>query len=42
MLEEKLEAPPGRIALPHGADCNLRVDEVGGVQLVEPAISAGP
>jgi uncharacterized protein (DUF427 family) len=32
---EKLEPVPGQTVVPHGADRNLSVDEVGGVQLVE-------
>ena len=32
-------ALPGQTVLPHGADRNPSVDEIGGVQLVEPATS---
>jgi uncharacterized protein (DUF427 family) len=32
---EKLEPVPGQTVVPHGADRNLSVDEVGGIQLVE-------
>jgi uncharacterized protein (DUF427 family) len=38
---EKLEPLPGQTVLPHGPDRNLSVDEIGGVQLVEPATSEG-
>jgi uncharacterized protein (DUF427 family) len=38
---EKLEPVPGQTVLPHGPDRNLSVDEVGGIQLVEPAPTAG-
>jgi uncharacterized protein (DUF427 family) len=37
---EKLEALPGQTVLPHGRDRNLSVDEIGGIQLVEPVTSA--
>jgi Domain of unknown function (DUF427) len=39
---EKLEPLPGQTVLPRGPDRNLSVDEIGGVQLVEPATSEGP
>lgn len=39
---EKLEPLRGQTVLPHGPDRNLSVDEIGGVQLVEPANSEGP
>jgi hypothetical protein len=39
---EKLEPLPGQTVLPHGPDRNLSVDEIGAVQLVEPANSGGP
>jgi len=32
---EKLEEPPGQNVIPHGADRNLSVDEVGGIQLAD-------
>ena len=38
---EKLEPAPGQTVLPHGPDCNISVDEIGGIQLVERATSAG-
>jgi uncharacterized protein (DUF427 family) len=38
---ERLDPAPGQTVLPHGPDRNLSVDEIGGVQLVEPATSAG-
>ncbi len=38
---EKLEPLPGQTVVPHGPDRNLSVDEVGGVELVEPATSEG-
>jgi uncharacterized protein (DUF427 family) len=38
---EKLEPVPGQTVLPHGPDRNLSVDEIGGIQLVEHATSAG-
>jgi uncharacterized protein (DUF427 family) len=37
---EKLEQVPGQNVVAHGADRNLSVDEVGGVELVESEISA--
>jgi uncharacterized protein (DUF427 family) len=37
---EKLEPAPGQTVLPHGPDRNLSVDEIGGIELVEPAASA--
>jgi hypothetical protein len=38
---EKLKPATGQTVLPHGPDRNLSVDEIGGIQLVEPATSAG-
>jgi uncharacterized protein (DUF427 family) len=38
---EKLDPAPGQTVVAHGPDRNLSVDEIGGVQLVEPATSAG-
>lgn len=38
---EKLEPVPGQTVFAHGPARNLSVDEVGGVQLVEPANSEG-
>ncbi len=38
---EKPEPVPGQTVLPHGPDRNLSVDEIGGIQLVEHATSAG-
>jgi uncharacterized protein (DUF427 family) len=37
---EKLEEAPGQAVLAHGADRNLSVDEVGGIQLAEDAVPA--
>jgi uncharacterized protein (DUF427 family) len=37
---EKLEPAPGQTVLPHGPDRNLSVDEIGGIQLSEEAVSA--
>jgi uncharacterized protein (DUF427 family) len=37
---EKLEPAPGQSVLPHGPDRNLSVDEIGGIQLAEEAVSA--
>jgi uncharacterized protein (DUF427 family) len=37
---EKLEPVPGQTVLPHGPDRNLSVDEIGGIELVEPATAA--
>jgi uncharacterized protein (DUF427 family) len=37
---EKLEPAPGQSVLPHGPDRNLTVDEIGGIQLAEEAVSA--
>ena len=37
---EKLEPAPGQNVLPHGADRNLSVDEIGGIQLVEDGVTA--
>ncbi len=37
---EKLEPVPGQEVVAHGPDRNLSVDEMGGIQLVERAISA--
>jgi hypothetical protein len=37
---EKLEPAPGQNVLPHGPDRNLSVDEFGGIQLAEEAVSA--
>jgi uncharacterized protein (DUF427 family) len=37
---EKLEEAPGQAVLAHGADRNLSVDEVGGIQLPEEPIPA--
>jgi uncharacterized protein (DUF427 family) len=34
---EKLEAAPGQNVISHGADRNLSVDEIGGIQLVDEA-----
>jgi uncharacterized protein (DUF427 family) len=39
---EKLEPVPGQTVLPHGPDRNLSVDEIGGVELVQPAASELP
>jgi hypothetical protein len=38
---ERLQRAHGQTVVPHDLDCNLTVDEIGGVQLVEPATSAG-
>jgi hypothetical protein len=38
---ETLQSAPGQTVVPHGLDRNLSVDEIGGVQLVEPANSLG-
>jgi hypothetical protein len=37
---EKLEPVPGQAVLPHGPDRNLSVDEIGDIELVEPATAA--
>jgi hypothetical protein len=37
---EKLEPVRGQSVLPHGPDCNLTVDEIGGIQLAEDAATA--
>ncbi|MDX6555682.1 MAG: hypothetical protein QOD86_1877 [Miltoncostaeaceae bacterium] len=37
---ERLEEAPGQSLIAHGPDRNLSVDEVGGIQLVEPAAPA--
>jgi uncharacterized protein (DUF427 family) len=37
---KRLEAAPGQAVLAHGADRNLSVDEVGGVQLAEGPVAA--
>ena len=37
---EKYEAAPGQNVLPHGPDRNLTVDEIGGIQLVDEAVTA--
>jgi uncharacterized protein (DUF427 family) len=37
---QKLEEAPGQNVIPHGADRNLSVDEVGGIQLVEDTAAA--
>jgi hypothetical protein len=37
---ERLEPARGQTVVPHGADRNRSVGEIGGVQLVEPATSA--
>jgi hypothetical protein len=41
MSEEKHEPARGQTVLLYGPDRNLRFDEAGGTQLVEPATSAG-
>jgi len=38
---ERLELAPGQTVLPHGPDRNLSVDELGGVQPLEPATPVG-
>lgn len=38
---EKLEAAPGQNVLAHGPDRNLSVDEIGGVQLADDAVTSG-
>lgn len=37
---EKLEPAPGQSVIPHGADRNLSVDEIGGIRLEEDAAPA--
>jgi len=37
---EKLEPVPGQTVISHGPDRNLSVDEIGGIQLIEDAVSA--
>jgi uncharacterized protein (DUF427 family) len=37
---DKLERVPGQTVLPHGPDRNLSVDEIGGIELVEPTTAA--
>jgi hypothetical protein len=37
---EKLEPAPGQSVLAHGPDHNLSADEIGGIQLIEEAVSA--
>jgi hypothetical protein len=38
---EKLEPVPGQTVVSHGADRNLSIDEIGGIQRVEDAAPAG-
>jgi hypothetical protein len=37
---EKLEPAPGQNVISHGADRNLSVDEIGGIQLEEDTAAA--
>jgi uncharacterized protein (DUF427 family) len=37
---ERLEEPPGQNVIAHGPDRNLRVDEIGGIQLAEDVAAA--
>jgi hypothetical protein len=37
---EKLEPGPGQNLISHGSDRNLRVNEIGGIQLIENATAA--
>jgi hypothetical protein len=37
---EKLDPVPGQTVIAHGPDRNLSVDEIGGIELVEEALTA--
>ena len=37
---EKLQPVPSQTVLPHGPDRNLSVDEIGGIEPVDPATAA--